>query len=166
MEHIRIRDANENDFPAIVEINAAEVIYTSDMDIERLGLLDSIAAYHRVAVYNQVVVGFLLAMSDGTSYINDNYRWFMQRYEKFLYVDRIVIKPGYQGQNIGTMLYKDAISFAKKASIPRITCEIYSFPPNKRSLAFHAGLGFREVGEQFLENTGKKLSMQEVLVTV
>jgi hypothetical protein len=166
MSQIIIRDANVNDFSAIVEINAAEVIYTSAMDLDRLSLLDSLAAYHRVAVINQEVVGFLLAMSDNTPYINDNYNWFSQQYKKFLYIDRIVIKPGYQGQSIGTTLYKDAISFAQYSGIPRITCEIYSTPPNERSLAFHARLGFREVGKRKLEITGKSLSMQEKAVNI
>jgi len=46
MKEISIRDAEDNDFSAIVELNAHEVQHTSPMDLDRLHDLDSISNYH------------------------------------------------------------------------------------------------------------------------
>ncbi len=159
MEQIIIRDALEKDFPAIVKLNADQVEFTSDMDVARLKLLDSLAMYHRVAIAGDRVVAFMLAMKDNVHYENDNYYWFSERYDSFLYIDRIVVAAGFQGRKIGTMFYEDIFQFARDNRIPLITCEINSVPPNERSLTFHAKHGFEEVGERWLDKN-KKVSKQ------
>lgn len=159
MEHIIIRDALEKDFPSIVKLNADHLEFTSVMDIERLKLLDSLAMYHRVAVADDRVVAFMLAIKDNVPYENDNYYWFSERYNNFLYIDRIVVDTDFQGRKIGTMFYEDIFMFARDNSIPLILCEISTMPLNKRSLAFHARQGFEEVGERWLDEN-KKVSKQ------
>lgn len=159
MEKIIIRDATEHDYPDIIKLNADQVEFTSPMDIDRLKLLDSLADYHRVVVTEAMVVAFMLAMKTNVPYENDNYNWFSSRYKDFLYIDRVVVAAGYQGRRIGTLFYEDLFEFARKNEIPLVTCEINTLPPNERSLAFHAKLGFQEVGEQWIQNR-KKVSMQ------
>lgn len=159
MEDIIIRDAHEKDFPAIVKLNADHLEFTSAMDIERLKLLDSLAMYHRVAVAGDRVVAFMLAMKDNVPYENDNYYWFSERYDSFLYIDRIVVDTDFQGRKIGTMFYEDIFKFARDNCIPLILCEISTMPLNRGSLAFHAKQGFEEVGERWLDEN-KKVSKQ------
>ena len=160
MEGISIRDVQTEDCPAIVGLNDGEVEHTSPMDLKRLSLLASLAAYFRVALSGDRVVAFLLAMKDGVPYQNDNYGWFSSRYSSFLYIDRIVVGSDFQGCGIGTLLYQDVFTFSRQTGIPMITCEINTIPPNKRSAAFHAGFGFREVGSQCFFEGRKKVSMQ------
>jgi len=136
------------------------------MDSDRLSLLASLAVYFRVAVSGDRVVAFLLAMKDGVPYHNDNYKWFSSNYGKFLYIDRIVVAGEFRGCGIGTELYKDIFSYAQQVDIPIISCEINSVPPNEASAAFHAQLGFNEVGDQWICEGRKKVSMQAAPVSL
>jgi len=164
MQDLIIRDARQKDYPAIVKLNADAVEFTSAMDLERLDQLSTLAAYHRVVESRGRLIAFLLAMKDGAAYQNDNFKWFSSRYEKFLYVDRIVVDEVYHGRGIGTLLYKDLFDYVRAQGIPVVTCEINAFPPNKVSAIFHAGLGFSEVGSQWIGNGQKKVSMQARLL--
>jgi len=160
LEGISIRDAQKEDYPAIVRLNDGEVEHTSPMDMKRLSLLASLAAYFRVALSGNRIVAFLMAMKDGVPYQNDNYGWFSSRYSSFLYIDRIVVGSDFQGCGIGKLFYQDVFTFSRQTGIPMITCEINTIPSNKRSIAFHAGFGFREVGSQCYFEGRKKVSMQ------
>ncbi len=73
MKEIAIRDVVIGDFPAIVELNLHEVKHTSAMDLDRIGHLDSLSHYHKVATVGDAVAAFLLAMRDRCGYVNENY---------------------------------------------------------------------------------------------
>jgi len=161
---IHIRDAHDNDYPSVVRLNDEVVEQTSPMNLERLNYLSSLAAYFKVAVSDDQVVAFLLAMKNGASYQNGNYEWFCSRYHSFLYVDRIIVDSTFQGCGIGTKLYRDLFRFAQASGIPLITCEINVVPPNEISTAFHARIGFSEAGSQWICKGLKKVSMQTALV--
>jgi len=163
LKKVSICDAHKKDYPAIVTLNDNAVEFTSPMDLERLSYLASLAAYFRIAVSDGQVVAFLLAMKEGVSYQNDNYGWFSSRYESFLYIDRVVVAGEFQGSGIGTKLYRDIFSYARQGQIPILTCEINAVPPNEVSAAFHARLGFSEVGSQWICNGQKKVSMQAII---
>ena len=141
-----IREARASDFRNIVSINASEEEKTSPIDLARITQLNSWSAYHRVAVNEDQVLGFLLVMSHASGYDGANFRWFVDRYSSFLYVDRIVIDPAYGGMGVGSALYVDLIKFAKGQGHVALCCEINVSPPNPASHAFHARFGFREVG--------------------
>ncbi len=160
MNEILIRHALESDYLSVVKLNDAEVEQTSDMDLDRLGYLVSLSSYFTVAVDSSTVIAFLLAMEDGVPYQNDNYKWFSSRYEKFIYIDRVVVDRQFQRSGIGTLLYQNLFSYARQAGKPSITCEINSAPPNEISTAFHTRLGFKEVGSQWISSGQKKVSMQ------
>jgi hypothetical protein len=164
MTDLAIQNAGEHDFRAVVDLNDSEVQHTSAMDLNRLKYLHSLASYHRVAAAGNVVAAFLLAMEDHVPYENDNYRWFSARYEKFLYIDRVVVGRKFQGRGIGKLLYADLFDYARQKHIPLVSCEINAIPPNEGSSAFHAGLGFREIGSQWIREGQKKVSMQAVSI--
>jgi uncharacterized protein len=164
MGDTKIRQADETDFQAIVELNDSEVQHTSAMDIKRLKYLHSLASYHGVVVAGGVIAAFLLAMEDHAPYENDNFGWFSARHDKFLYIDRIVVGRKFQGRGIGKKLYADLFDYARQKNIPLVTCEINSVPPNERSSAFHAGFGFIEVGSQWICEGQKKVSMQAISI--
>ena len=157
---IGVRDANRDDYEAILALNSSEVGHTSAMDAARLALLDGLSCYHRVVCVDARVSGFLLAMRDGAAYENDNFGWFSQRYEQFVYVDRIVISSAARGLRLGSLLYEDLFGWARQNGIPLVTCEYNIVPPNEPSRLFHEKFGFREQGTQWVDNHSKQVSLQ------
>ncbi|MCH1581358.1 MAG: GNAT family N-acetyltransferase, partial [Luminiphilus sp.] len=109
-----IRKAKVNDFQCIIDINASEEEKTSRIDLAKITQLNFWSDYHRVAVEGDQVVGFLLVMSDASDYDGDNFRWFVDRYSSFLYVDRIVIDQAHARRGVGSALYCDLIEFATR----------------------------------------------------
>ena len=155
-----IRQAQVSDFPRILDINVTEEEKTSQIDLARIAQLDRWADYHRVAVVDDEIIGFLLVMSEASDYDGDNFRWFVERYDRFLYVDRIVIDQAYAGQGVGSALYGDLIEFAATQGCPALCCEINVLPPNPVSHAFHARFGFKEVGRSAETGASKVVSYQ------
>ena len=155
-----IREARASDFHSIVSINAAEEEKTSPIDLARITQLDSWSTYHRVAIREDQVAGFLLVMSNASGYDGANFRWFVNRYSSFLYVDRIVIEPAYAGMGVGTALYVDLIEFARGQGHVALCCEINVLPPNPVSHSFHARFGFEEVGHSNEADSQKVVSYQ------
>ena len=72
-----IRQTQVSDFPRILDINATEEEKTSRIDLARITQLDLWSDYHRVAVMDDEVIGFLLVMSEISDYDGENFRWFV-----------------------------------------------------------------------------------------
>ncbi len=89
---------------------------------------------------------FLLAFDQGASYDSPNYLWFRARYPRFVYVDRVVVAPEARGRGLARLLYADLFRCARVAGHDVVVCEVNVRPPNPASDAFHAALGFTEVG--------------------
>jgi uncharacterized protein len=160
MTHIVVRDAQVEDFGTIVELNAAVVQQTSPMDLQRLHELAQLASHHTVAEVDGRVAAFLLAMREGAPYQNDNYAWFAARLAQFLYVDRIVVGADFAGLKIGRRLYHDLFDRARSQGVSAITCEYSIDPPNPASQRFHDSFGFRELGQQWVADGTKRVSLQ------
>lgn len=156
-ERVLLRDAQPADFAAILALNEAFVAVLSPLDTARLAHLHA-QALHRVAEREGRIVAFLLALREGAAYDSPNYRWFAQRYARFLYVDRIVV--AHDARGVGTALYRDAFAFARRHALPYLTCEFDVEPPNPASGRFHHKLGFAEVGRQALYGGRKVVSLQ------
>jgi uncharacterized protein len=157
-----IRNASPADFPTILALNLENVLVLSPMDAARLAHLHGQAAYHRVLVADDVVVGFLLALREGADYDSVNYQWFARAYPEFLYVDRIALASTSQGKGLAKALYDDLFASAQKSGVARVTCEFDVDPPNPRSERFHRGYGFAEVGTQRVASGKKSVSLQAV----
>jgi predicted GNAT superfamily acetyltransferase len=89
---------------------------------------------------------FLLAFDQGARYDSPNYLWFRNRYQRFVYVDRIVVASAARGGGCARRLYHDLFDHALRAGHDRVFCEVNLSPPNPVSDAFHAALGFVEIG--------------------
>lgn len=89
---------------------------------------------------------FLLAFDQAAQYDSPNFLWFRSRYPRFVYVDRIVVASTARGRGCARRLYDDLFERALGANHDRVVCEVNSQPPNPGSDAFHAALGFVEVG--------------------
>jgi predicted GNAT superfamily acetyltransferase len=99
--------------------------------------------------------GFLIAFTEGAAYDSQNYRWFATRHDRFVYIDRVVVRPAARGAGHARMLYA-ALFEAMRASGHRLVgCEVNLEPPNPASDAFHARLGFREAGTAAIDGDAK-----------
>jgi predicted GNAT superfamily acetyltransferase len=160
---VTLRDATPPDFAAVLRLNAESVQYLSPLTAARLALLHGQACYHRVIENENEVQAFLLGFREGSSYDSVNYRWFAQSYERFFYVDRVVVAQGAQGRGLGRLLYHDVFAWAAAQRLPCVTCEIDADPPNPASEGFHDGFGFREIGRQAVPyGGGKTVSLRAV----
>ena len=98
---------------------------------------------------------FLLAFDQDADYDSPNFLWFRARYPRFVYVDRIVVAESARGSGCARGLYQDLFEQAEKAGYDRVVCEVNSRPPNPASDAFHAALGFVEVGTASIHEGSK-----------
>jgi uncharacterized protein len=101
------------------------------------------------------VDAFLLAFDQDAPYDSPNFLWFRARYPRFVYVDRVVVARVARGRGLARALYSDLFDAAAGAGHGRVVCEVNSRPPNPESDAFHAALGFVEVGRASVHNDSK-----------
>lgn len=139
-------------------MNEAAAPAVSNVSLEEIGQLAPLCCDFTVAVVGNQIAGFMMAMRAGQPYESVNYQWFAERYEKFVYVDRIAVSPEFKGRGIGRALYDNIETFARQVA-PVLTCEVNLMPRNEESLAFHAKLGFVEVGQQDTEGGKKRVSL-------
>lgn len=128
---------------AVLRLNNAHSLELSYLDGAGLGNLLRQAFYAR-ATGN--VDAFLIALDEGANYDSPNYAWFRERYDRFIYVDRVVVQPSERGRGMAKRLYADLASRAVEAGHRMMACEVNSDPPNPASDAFHARIGFVPVG--------------------
>lgn len=160
IQNVVIRNAAPDDFETICALNLAEVQHTSAMDVARLTQLNGLSCYHKVASLGGNVSAFLLAMCNGSRYANENFEWFSKRYERFIYIDRVVVSRLSRGLRLASVLYQDIFSYARSNAIPLVTCEYNIVPPNEPSRLFHEKFGFKEQGTLWLANSTKQVSLQ------
>jgi hypothetical protein len=153
---MQILETTTDDLAAILDLNEEFVHVLAPLSRGRLELLDSRASYHRVAVDQHGVAGFVLAFGSDARHDSVNFGWFAARYPSFLYVDRVVVAARCQGRGVGSLLYRDLFAFAHRERYERVTCEIDADPPNPASERFHEAFGFREVGSQQVEYAAGK----------
>ena len=155
-----IRDAAPSDFGAIVALNLESEHFLSPMDRARLEHLDARAALHLVAESAGRVAAFLLAFREGADYDSVNYRWFDDRYARFLYIDRVAVAGQARGRGLAGALYHAVFDHAARHGVTKVTCEYDVEPPNEPSRAFHERLGFRELARQSVAGGRKQVSLQ------
>jgi predicted GNAT superfamily acetyltransferase len=140
---MQLRDATQEDWPRLLELNAASVAELSPLDEQRLRFILALAHRCLVADCDGEVVAFAIAVAPGTDYDSANYAWFGERYERFLYLDRVAVAADARRQGIGARLY-DAMETVA-APLQRMVCDVNIEPRNDTSLAFHAARGYHEV---------------------
>ena len=128
---------------ALLELNNAHAIELSWLEPERLRHL---VAQAFLARRIGEVEALLLAFDQDAEYDSPNFLWFRARFPRFVYVDRVVVAATARGRGHARRLYGDLFEHALRAGHDRVVCEINSDPPNPASDAFHAALGFSEIG--------------------
>ena len=155
-----ISETTSDELPLIVKMNQEALPAVSNVNINDMNHFLTIVDYFRSLKIEEKLVGFLIALTPGKEYHSINYKWFEKRFDSFIYVDRIVIDPSYQGNSFGKAFYNDLADFSKNKT-DRITCEVNIRPKNEGSIIFHEKYGFVQVGTQITENGKKEVSLMD-----
>ncbi|SFQ32895.1 hypothetical protein SAMN04487928_13429 [Butyrivibrio proteoclasticus] len=156
-----IKRIKPNEYSFVLELNQRYVDVLIPMDREELEWLVETAALFEIIYVDNFPAGFIIAFREGLNdYDFKSYKWFEERYPKFLYIDRIVVADSYQNQGLGRVLYKRAFDYAKENEINILAAAITTEPYNNKSMLFHAGIGFHEVGNQCIRSNTVKISQQ------
>ena len=145
-----IRTLRTTDLELIHKWNQSTVPKVNSLTFEEFRLQSVNCTYSYIQCStNSMPVGFIFLYDEKTEYDSLNYLYFKSRYQKFLYVDRIIIAGEHQKKGYGQQLY----DFVIDTHNPDIfCCEVNITPPNRQSLSFHHKYGFKEIGQQNVYN--------------
>ena len=147
---------SNNDVPMMWEINEQGLPGTGQVTQAEMAKLLDLSEVCLGAYQDGKLAGFVLCLLPKTEYGSLNYAWFNQRYDQFIYVDRIAVAKDSRNCGIGTLLYQQVFDYASQHSIP-VTAEVSLKPSNEGSDRFHLRQGFVTVGE--LDHGDKAVTM-------
>lgn len=131
----------------LLELNNAAVPDIGEVTLEKARWLVDHLVLPGLALLDGRPAGLLVVMTDQSGYDSDFYRWFTDRYENFLYIDRIVVADWARGRGIAKHFYQTIDHRAHEQQMA-IVADVYCEPPNTPSLNLHHTMGFEEVGRQ------------------
>lgn len=155
---IVIRDVREHELDSVLALNNAAGATILPLDAARIRFFFETAEYFRVAEVDGHLAGFLIAMGPEADYDSPNFLWFRGHYDRFLYIDRIVVAGARRGSGLGRVFYADLQSYAE-VRVPRIACEVFLEAGTDTALLFHGTFGFIEVGQQVMPGIGQRVSL-------
>lgn len=154
-----LRPVQPDDLPAVLALNQANLPELGPLDLDQLTHLVGQSVHTVVGDDDGEVVAALLGLDGpGRDYASLNYAWFSHRYDRFLYVDRVVVASTHHGQGLGRRLYEGFID-AVGGDHDVLVAEVNVRPRNDASLAFHERMGFEAVGEQDTDDGAKRVRM-------
>ena len=128
-------EINEQGLPGTGQITEKEFEDLMDFSDFSVGAFDGNA-----------LLGFVICLLPNTGYGSLNYAWFNQKYQDFLYVDRIAVAQSHRNRGVGTLLYQSVFKHAQQLDCS-VAAEVNLTPPNPGSERFHQRHGFEKVGE-------------------
>lgn len=145
-----IRAYRPADLETIHAINQGEVPAVGTETLEDLAGIAEQSLIALVVELDDEIAGFCLVLAPGADYDSLNYRWFSERYDDFVYLDRVAFPAAHQGHGLGRAIYAEVERLAaeRRPTATHFTLEVNLRPRNDQSLAFHDRLGFVEVGQQ------------------
>lgn len=153
-----LRNATTEDINDIIQINEEAIPAVNSVSYKAFLNFYKKRMYFKVAVdINNIICGFLLVLPSGLDYKSLNYKWFTERYSKFVYIDRIAVSEKSRNMGIGKSLYLDLEKSLNEYD--KIACEFNIEPPNLISKYFHESLNYQNVGYQYTENNTKRVSL-------
>ncbi len=155
-----IRDATPDDFDVVLALNLESEHFLSPMDHARLEHLHAQCALHLVVEEAGRVAAFLMAFREGADYDSVNYRWFSNRFDRFLYIDRVAVAADARGRGHAGALYRAVFDHAAARGVAMVACEYDVEPPNEPSRRFHERFGFGELARQAVAGGRKQVSLQ------
>ncbi len=153
----------------MLALNNANVPALSGLGRDELARLAGLTSMSLVAEVDGAFAGFCMVMPPGVDYASLNYAWFSRHagdlgYRTFAYLDRMAVAPEARRRGVGRGLYAHLVE-ALTGAVPVMFCEVNVRPRNDSSLAFHAAIGFREVGQQDTDGGTKRVSLLAIELT-
>ncbi|MGI9604385.1 MAG: GNAT family N-acetyltransferase [Acidimicrobiales bacterium] len=162
---MHLRPYQPRDRERVVDLNNAAIPAVSHLDGAGLDALVGWATSVTVVesdVGSDLVIGFLICLSGpGLPYPSVNYQWLSERYDAFLYVDRVVVDPSAKGGGVGQALYHHVVETgARDHGV--LLAEVNTRPRNDASLRFHERFGFVAVGRAETDGGAKEVVYLEL----
>lgn len=134
----------------VLALNRTHQHLTASMDADDLDYLTEVATVEVIRA-GTAFAGLLVTVRGDSTYRGENFRWFAARYDRFDYLDRIIVHDDFRRQGLAGRVY-DEVEARSSARVPVLTLEVNIEPPNEASLAFHAARGFEQVGERDVDD--------------
>ena len=144
-----VRNIDIADLARVLEINNANTPGVSELTMLELET-DIENCLHALAIDNKhgEVCAFCITFAPEAPDAGVNHQWFADRFESFVYLDRIAIDSNHQNHGLGAKLYQAVEQkMLQSAEHSMLCCEVNLEPPNRGSLRFHQRIGFTEVGQ-------------------
>lgn len=152
---IEIRHLDDPDI--LVEINNAAVPDVNRLDRRKAEWLLEHSALAKVAIVDQQAVGVIVVLDDTAGLDSEYFRWFTERYQNFIYIDRVIVTESARRHGVSTRLYRAVDELARDRR-QAIASEVYCEPPNLPSLSFHEKMGYQPIGRQFCAAEAKSVA--------
>ena len=145
-------DFDESYIDEIYSINQDNVPEVGSLDsLDQQRKLLSISSYHSILLKDGELIGFAICFRESRPYWSENYKYFENKLDQFLYVDRIAIRSEYRRQGHAKRMYEDIFNFASEDDL-LVTAEVNTKPVNQGSIRFHEYMGFKEVGQRSFDD--------------
>ena len=158
---VLVRPLETADLDAAVALNNANIPAVNEIDRDELERLSSISLVSLAAEVDGAFAGFCVVFGPGADYASRNYAWFSARYDDFAYLDRIAVDATLRRAGVGRAFYATLVE-RLAGTTPVLLCEVNLVPRNDVSLAFHASIGFTEVGRQHPYGDEREVSLLEL----
>ena len=152
LEQFNLKEAKKESLREVLEINESHKPMLSSLgDLGKLEDLIELSTFGSFLVFQREICAFIVCMRENLPYESPNYKYFQKKYKKFLYIDRVGVKKGFENNGFGSFMYGNIF---KNYINERLTicAEANIEPINKQSLKFHEKMGFRRVEEHFFNN--------------
>jgi uncharacterized protein len=143
-----VRNIVSTDVTRVLEINNANTPGVSELTLSEFET-DIENCLHALAIDNEhgEVCAFCITFAPDAPHAGANHQWFADRFESFVYLDRIAIDSNHQNRGLGALLYQTVEQrMLESAEHSLLCCEVNLEPPNPGSLRFHKRIGFSECG--------------------
>jgi GNAT superfamily N-acetyltransferase len=130
---IKIRVAEENDFPRIMELIHELAVFENQTDqllnsVDRMLEEKEFFNCYVAETQDKKIVGYATC-------IFCYYTWV----GKSLYMDDLYVLPEYRGKGIGTMLIRNVIDYARETKCHRLRWQVSNW--NDKAIVFYKSLG-------------------------
>lgn len=135
-----------SDVADVVAVNERHQHLTAPLTAEGLLRLAAVGTVEVARVEGRFA-GFVVTMDGDADHDSGNLAWFAARYDRFVYLDRVVVHEDFRRRGLAGRVY-DELEARAARRVPLLALEVNTDPPNEPSLAFHAGRGFERAGER------------------
>lgn len=143
-DNYKIRHVKESDLDIVLELSNNESKWVGLEEKEFFEEYIDLPNFLIVENLDKQLAGFIMGIESSFEYTKSkNFLWFKERYNDFVYIDRVVIDPKFRINGIASNLY----DYLHKKNKKSLTCEVAISPRNEESIIFHEKLGFKKVGE-------------------